>query len=122
MAPRTRGLESGGGRVRTLREAALEYARRGLWVFPLGAGSKVPLVPKDQDGRGFLDASVDVRQVNRWWSAHPEANVGLWPGRSGLIAFDMDTPEARQAAHVCGLLAEPVPVVETPHGQHLYFR
>ena len=106
----------------TLRAAALEYARHRLWIFPLAPGSKVPLIPKEQGGRGFLDASVDVGQVDRWWSAEPRANIGCWPGRSGLVAFDMDTRAARQAAQVCGLLAEPVPTVETPHGQHLYFR
>lgn len=106
----------------SLAAAAPQYGQHGVCVFPLARDSKVPLVSKEQGGHGFLDATADVERIKQTWTAHPDANIGCWPGRSGLIAFDMDTPAAEQAARTCGLLAEPGPVVRTPHGKHLYFQ
>lgn len=68
-------------------EAALEYVSLLGWaVFPLLPRSKVP--PKGS--HGFLDATTDPDQVRAWWSATPEANIGLAVGRSGLVVIDVD--------------------------------
>jgi putative DNA primase/helicase len=57
-------------------------------VFPLREGSKEPLgelVP-----RGVLNATTKPDLIRRWWVAHPDANVGIACGPSGLIVVDCD--------------------------------
>lgn len=101
--------------------AALYYISRGIPVFPLGAGSKVPLISAKERGHGLHDATTDRNQVNAWWTDHPAANVGLRTG----IAFDvvdLDGPEARTAIReLRGDRPLVAPTVRTPHGHHLYF-
>jgi KaiC/GvpD/RAD55 family RecA-like ATPase len=77
-------------------ELALAYAARGWRVFPLNG--KVPAISKDEGGRGCLDATTDVETIRTWWSRFPHANVGIATGEvSGVLAIDLDGPEARQA-------------------------
>lgn len=57
-------------------EHALQYAGRGWRVFPLQPGSKFPF----KGSHGLKDASTDPFQVERWWSQHPLANIGLATG------------------------------------------
>ena len=69
----------------TLR-AALHYAERGLAVFPLRPGTKLPY----PGSRGHLDATTDRRDlIDTWPSA--DSNVGLATGApSGIWALDVD--------------------------------
>lgn len=60
----------------SLHAAALWYAEQGLRVFPLSPGSKIPF----KGSRGCLDATSDPAQVDRWWTATPEANIGIATG------------------------------------------
>jgi len=104
--------------------AALEYAARGWFVFPLKTGEKTPLTP-----HGFKDATTDPEQVRAWWTQCPEANVGIRTGReSGLVVLDIDHHgEADGEESLAKLLKEfgPLPPtfeVRTPNGgRHLYF-
>ena len=67
-------------------KAALWYAKNGLPVFPLRPGDKRPLAE-----RGFLDATTAEKQIRRWWSEHPTANIGIPTGEpSGWDALDID--------------------------------
>ena len=34
-----------------------------------------------------------VAMVDRWWGEHPNANIGMPTGSSGLVVIDLDTPE-----------------------------
>lgn len=70
-----------------LKEAALHYAEIGLAVFPLAEQGKTPLTQN-----GFKDASVDPDVIERWWKAHPKANIGIATGQmsGGIVAIDMD--------------------------------
>src|SRR5262249_13355365 len=43
-------------------DAALEYARKGLPVFPCSPLDKKPLTP-----HGFKDATTDEAQIRAWW-------------------------------------------------------
>jgi putative DNA primase/helicase len=64
--------------------AALDYAARGWPVFPVSG--KTPLTE-----RGFKDASTDPERARAWWSAHPDAGVGVPTGEpSGLFVIDVD--------------------------------
>ena len=41
----------------------------------------------------------------------PSANIGLWPGPSGLVVIDLDGAEGEATGQRCGLLSEPTLVV-----------
>lgn len=66
---------------------ATAYARKGLAVFPCKPGEKVPATRN-----GFHDATTDLDQVEKWWTAQPDANIGIALGASGLFAVDIDGP------------------------------
>lgn len=76
-----------------LMQAALAYAERGIPVFPLQPRGKLPLIPKDQGGRGFEDATTDRDIIRQWWSRFPQANIGIATGRrAGFWVLDIDAP------------------------------
>ena len=103
-----------------LGAAALDYVERGYAIFPLRPREKRPIYPG-----GFHHASTDADQIVRWWTEHPDANIGLFPMRSGLAVADIDGPEAEAVAAHLGLLSEPTYTVQTSHAgfdrQHRYF-
>ena len=70
-----------------LPQAAEFYALHGIPIFPLAPRSKQPL----KGSRGFYSATADLAQVRRWWSEHPEANIGVALGEpSGRWLLDAD--------------------------------
>ena len=71
----------------TLLDAALGYAEKGWKIFPLVACTKKPLW-----GSGAVhDATDDPQTIRDWWTAHPQANIGLACGEpSGIDALDID--------------------------------
>ena len=101
----------------TLRSAALKYAAQGWHVFPCVARDKHPLT-----ARGFLEASTDPAVVAAWWDEAPEANIGMVPGRAGLVVVDVDGTEGMSEAVALGLCAEPTLIVQTARGEHRYYR
>ncbi|UZF57085.1 bifunctional DNA primase/polymerase [Gordonia polyisoprenivorans] len=62
------------------KSAALFYASLGLPVGP--CAGKIPLT-----AHGFKDFTTDPDIISQWWTAHPEANVGLRPS----LVVDIDT-------------------------------
>ena len=44
-------------------------SRKPLPIFPLSEGQKTPLIGKKRGGNGCLDATTDLEQINKWWSA-----------------------------------------------------
>lgn len=76
-------------RKSTLVESALEYASRGLKVFPAhynpsdtGPGSFSPLVAGGRNA-----ATRDENQISKWWTDFPDAMIALSTGTaSGLLA------------------------------------
>ncbi|GAA3765681.1 bifunctional DNA primase/polymerase [Micromonospora maritima] len=73
-----------------LANAARWYASQGIPVFPLMPGEKKPF----PGSRGFKDATTNAEQVRRWWTAHPQANIGIPTG--GL--FDVIDIDGEQGA------------------------
>lgn len=79
--------------VNPLLNAALDYAARGMAVFPVtvyfnpkrGKYEKRPLTKN-----GHLDATTDAAVVRAWWEAWPNAGIGYRPGR-GVFLSDADT-------------------------------
>jgi hypothetical protein len=62
---------------------ALRYAELGYRVFPCIPRTKHPITE-----HGFKDASTDPAQIERWWSRHPTANLGI--AAEGMLVVDID--------------------------------
>ena len=106
---------------------AMGYAERGWHVFPLGVGSKIPLISKSDGGKWHSDATTDPEIIRGWWTRTPGANIGIATGgRSGFWALDLDPRhggdeafKALQAEH--GGVGETVTAKTGGGGWHLYF-
>lgn len=68
-----------------LIEYALKYAQMGIYVIPIKPGEKTPLLKNWQDR-----ASANAEKIREWWGKHPNANIALHTGKSGLIVLDID--------------------------------
>jgi hypothetical protein len=112
--------------VPTVLEAALDYARCGIPVFPCNPIDKKPLT-----ANGFKDATRDETQILAWWQQYPNAMIGAPMGpASNLWAIDLDLDPGRKIdgkATLDQLIAQrgalpPTWVSITPRGgQHLIF-
>lgn len=104
-------------------QAALDYARSGLPVFPCMPGGKTPLI-KDWPNK----ATTDEEQIREWWRRWPNANIGIPTGpRSGFLILDVDLDksgfgslEALTNEH--GELPRTPKVKTGRGGMHIYFR
>ncbi len=70
-----------------LASAAFRYAFRGLAVFPLAVGAKVPAA----GSHGLLDGTTDLDVTRARWEKTPRANIGAATGgKSGIWVLDVD--------------------------------
>src|SRR5688500_13370749 len=67
-------------------QQVLRYAELGYRVFPCAPGAKTPLAE-----HGFLDATSDTEQLDRWWTTWPNANVAI--ATAGLLVVDVDAAD-----------------------------
>lgn len=79
--------------VLDIGSAASEYTTWGWPVFPLGHHSKQPAIPKRLGGKGFKDATTDTSRIDKWWTKHPDHNIGLATGHS-FDVIDIDTKDS----------------------------
>ncbi|MEU1458994.1 bifunctional DNA primase/polymerase [Streptomyces avermitilis] len=125
--------------------AALTAAERGLYVFPLRPGLKVPALHGERTCTGTgpcanghrkweQRATTDPDRIRATWS-HGPFNVGIATGPSGLLVVDLDTlkPEdpkgtpdgATSFQALCERAGQAVPetfrVRSARGGEHLYF-
>lgn len=69
--------------------AALRYAAKDWAVFPCRPRQKVPATK-----HGCKDATTDTDQIHRWWTAMPDANIGVATGApSGIYVLDIDAKD-----------------------------
>lgn len=106
--------------------AALDYAARGLPVFPvrkMDDGRKVPLT-----AHGYKDASADHDQIKEWLTRWPTALVATPTGRAtDMVVLDVDV---KNGVHGWDALEDlgALPLPHSPHahtpsgGCHIYFR
>lgn len=74
----------------TFLDAAIEYAGKGMAVFPLKPKDKKPLT-----AHGVKDATTDFDTITKWWKRNPNANIGIACGQvsGGLLVIDLDERE-----------------------------
>jgi len=101
-------------------QAALEYASKGFRVFPLTIGGKRPA--GDLAPNGCKDATTNEDQICEWWTAKPDANIGI--ATDGLCIVDIDGadhPWLSDNGRLEALAGSPVS--QTPRGgRHYVFR
>lgn len=102
-------------------EAALDYARRSIPVFPVKQ-NKAPYTP-----HGFKDATCDEATIREWWDRWPDANIGVPTGTpSGWLVLDSD-PRHGGDASLCELIEQYEELPETREaetgggGHHVIF-
>jgi hypothetical protein len=78
-------MVAAGAIVTTMLPHALDYARRGLRVFPLAPRWNVPL----GGSHGHLDATTDAEVIKVMWRTTTDANIGIATG-NGVLVFDVD--------------------------------
>jgi replicative DNA helicase len=81
-------------------EEALEYARRGWWVFPCREKPGAPyikngetIIPAEKTpyiAGGLKSASIDENQITAWWTTWKDALIGINAEKSGLFVVDID--------------------------------
>lgn len=82
-------------------EEALEYARRGWYVFPCrekpgqpynnkNGETITPLEKTPYIAGGLNNATLDEDQIRTWWMAWENALIGINAGKSGLFVVDID--------------------------------
>lgn len=63
-----------------------DYINKGFAIFPLRRGAKIPI-----DGTmTYKTATLDGQTILEWFSRHPNSNIGIQPGRSGMMVLDVD--------------------------------
>ena len=111
---------------------ALAYATpngtRTAWnIFPLSAGTKIPL-PGSQ---GCTEATTDKTTITKWWTAHPAANIGIACGQvNGFVVIDIDAHKddedgaesLRDLEKAMGKLPDTVEALTPNGGRHLFFQ
>ena len=118
-------------------DEAIAYAEAGFPVFPVhwatlgvcscgdsGCKSKGKH-PRTRNGSH--DATCDVAQIRSWWSAWPDASIGLATGRaSGIFVVDIDRGDERDGFLWLDAMGDELPATPravTPSGGvHLVFK
>ena len=108
-----------------LLEAALEYRRRGFSPIPLRPGEKeFPAVKwKEMQEEPWTE-----EQIRDYWTANPDANIGLHPAEQNFLAIDVDGYKGAQVqqdfAQLCmeyNIDYKDAPTVRSPRGgTHIY--
>jgi hypothetical protein len=81
--------------------AALDYARRGWFVFPIyevqdhvcacAAGATCANAGKHpRTAHGLREATTDEKRIRAWWASWPSANIAVATEQSNLLVVDVD--------------------------------
>jgi hypothetical protein len=70
-----------------MEDRAYELITAGWEIFP--CRGKAPWISKKDGGNGHLDATLDDRPVEEWWTKYPTANIGGRPAE-WMIVIDLD--------------------------------
>ena len=108
-------------------DAAIEYASRGMAVFPVEPNGKAPVTK-----HGVHEATTDFNIIKKWWRKYPNANIGIACGQvsGGLLVVDLDEKPngisggdtLRKWERENGDLPETVRAITGSGGYHIYYR
>ena len=102
-----------------LLAVALDYAARGLPVFPCTPRGKTPAV-----GRGYHAATTNPATIRRYWT-DPDRNIAIPTGMpSGVWVLDIDGPEGEASLRALETKHGAIPktrTVVTSRGKHAWF-
>lgn len=105
--------------ISKLHAIARALVATGRPVFPCVANAKTPACEN-----GFKDATLDLGQIDEWWTADPNYNPAYCPHEVGECVVDTDGPEGAASWEALKREVE-VPEtleVETPRGgMHYHF-
>lgn len=119
--------------VINLAGSAAEYTTWGWPVFPLARNGKQPAISKAAGGHGFRDATIVTERITKWWTRHPDHNIGLATGHK-FDVIDVDTKDSKGNPSPAGinsfltlLRAKDLPevhglAVTASGGMHLYVK
>ena len=98
---------------------AIKYLDAGLSVIPVSK-DKTPLIKWKE----FQTRLPSYEEVQKWWTDHPEANIGVATGVvSNLAVIDIDTDEGKEIIKEYIPSDLVTPMVSTPKGgTHYWFR
>jgi putative DNA primase/helicase len=100
-----------------MKEAALEYARAGIKIVPIGP-KKRPITE-----HGAKDASCDVNVVAEWWDRNPDANIGVVLGEAnGFFALDIDYDDGCKEDYHLSLPPQTPMCITGKGNRHAYFK
>ncbi|MGC2764722.1 MAG: bifunctional DNA primase/polymerase, partial [Candidatus Acidiferrum sp.] len=77
---------------------------------------------------GVNDATTNRKQIKRWWTANPNANIGIATGsKSGIIVLDIDprnrgVKSLKRRKKELGPLPDTVIALTGGGGRHLVFK
>jgi len=84
----------------TLLDEALNYARRGFYIFPCREKPGSPFIRNGETvtptektpyvAGGLNSATLDEDQIRSWWKMWENALIGINAGKSGLFVVDID--------------------------------
>jgi hypothetical protein len=118
-------------------QAARDLARRGFSVFPLKSWVDPGIGATDEQRKDAVDrakipafegwkyaATTDLKQIEAWWTASPNANIGI--STAGLFVVDVDTHKGGIATlEILTLTEDFPPTVESitqSDGLHILYR
>jgi hypothetical protein len=111
--------------------AALAYAARGWYVFPVwgvsGSACQCGGATCDRPGKhpvsqhGKDDATTDAERITAWWTQHPTANIGVAVEPSGIQVVDVDGTAGRESLTKLGSLPVTMTARTGSGGLHLVF-
>jgi hypothetical protein len=103
-----------------LLAAALEYARRGIIVFPCKL-DKSPYWNADDLPNGFKNATTSFEQITTWWTRWPNALIGAATGWDFTV-LDLDRKNGKDGLAVVPDWQQRSPLIActASGGRHLY--
>jgi len=102
----------------SLKDAALEYAKRGWPVFPV----KIDKTPCTSNG--VMDATTDPVLIEEMWTRWPNANIALNVGETDMMVLDLDPGHSMEELEKnVGPIPKTKLVAITPRGgKHIFLR
>lgn len=101
----------------SLRQAALEYGKRGWPVVPL-----LPKAKQPHTKNGLSDASTKFSKIEEWWDRWPNSNIGIVTGVV-FDALDLDGEEGVESFKQWKpQYIHEGPISATGNGFHLLFK